>query len=483
MAAHSILLVPTPFRGSLAIFPDGTTCTRDPNTVLITCGTPNSLTDGLVGPNQPDIDSDDDRMFFVAWNILNIKPYLSISFSNISAVISSLDLHMLNYPAEGIGLPNLELYGTSNISEINPPPESAVEFDLVGNQQLSQTDSTVRKLTLRLRTPRTFIAIHLRWTFTGLLSNMEWFAISEILLCADESLVSPVYNTSFLIPEEHTTTIVPRTQFLSDTSLILTCNMSIQGSFEWRWRKESVDIEKSPTTTLFTADGTRTSILNISQVNFSIAGTYFCEAKPSGLNATYSRQFDIGFPSKPCIVIIILQSPNNISLCVCVWYIHITETIEAKSIVKAFLGIQQSVTFSCEAHGYFSNPVLLKWMKEGSNEELTNSSKYSIAYGVGTNELVFSDHVLAMSSVCFLTIMQLSEDDTGNYTCSVDGTQLEFTTSVLTMGGTASPSTGATMVISVMMLDRGDENQGTWFVILDGILYNTHLMNCITPNY
>lgn len=106
--------------------------------------------------------------------------------------------------------------------------------------------------------------------------------------------------------------------------------------------------------------------------------------------------------------------------------------------ITGYIG-EGSVTLSCEVHGYVTNPVSMIWTKEGSSGELTNSSKYSITFGVGMNELVFLDGDTTLSTVSFLTIMLLSVDDRGNYTCTVDGQQ--FTTEFFTMDGTAAPTT------------------------------------------
>lgn len=294
--AQSIRLEPTPFRSTITIFPDDVVCFR--RTDYILCLNPNPLTDGMFGPDQPDLNAANDRSSFVVWDDTNPKPFLSIEPRNNVVMVSSVDLYVLNYPMESIGLPNLELFNTANAAVITDPPlDSAVLFDLVGNGQLSQGDSTVRRVTLRFRTPMTVTGLLLRWNFSGLL-NVNFFFMSEFVMCTDPL---PVYNTgsiSFLAPSESMTTVVPTTEFLTTKPLTLTCTVSNEGSFVWRWRRGPVTIVESSKTSLLTADGTRTSILIINQLDFDDAGTYLCEATFSSVLDFYPRLFDVSFPRK-----------------------------------------------------------------------------------------------------------------------------------------------------------------------------------------
>ena len=297
-----IRLLNNPFRGIPAIFPDGEICLRE--IPYINCGSPNVLTDGMVGLAYPDLFIDPDkigRKQFVVWQKENRNRFISIEPTSDTATISTIDLYIYNCPAMGFSLPNLELYGTRSATVINPPPESALEFDLINNDKLSQDDNNLRKVTLRLRMLTTVKALLLKWNLIGLL-NVQFLGLSEIVLCADDLL--PDYNTKsilFLTPDVYTTTIK---SLLTPKSLILTCTVSMQGSFEWLWKKKSINVVESSRTSLFTADGTRTSILSISQPNCADTGTYLCEVRFSGVNDTYSRQFNVSFPGKLFLITI-----------------------------------------------------------------------------------------------------------------------------------------------------------------------------------
>ena len=247
-----------------------------------------------------------DRLKFVVWQKENSKRYISIDLDNNAAAISSIDLYIYNYPAKGFSLPNLELYGTGNAIVVNPLPETALEFYLINNNKLSQNDiNALRKVTLKLRTFTNVTALLLRWNFTGLF-NVQYFGLSELIVHCGKVFFHQynMQSISFLTPEMYMTTIVPKTEFLTTKSLILTCTVSIQGSFKWHWKNGSTNIVESATNSLFTVDGTRTSILKISQLNFSDSGLYLCEASFSGVTDTYSRLFNISFPSEPFLPVV-----------------------------------------------------------------------------------------------------------------------------------------------------------------------------------
>ena len=56
---------------------------------------------------------------------------------------------------------------------------------------------------------------------------------------------------------------------------------------------------ESPTISLYTADGTRTSVLVIRELNLTDSGAYFCETMFAGVVPDVShREFDVQLPSK-----------------------------------------------------------------------------------------------------------------------------------------------------------------------------------------
>ena len=64
----------------------------------------------------------------------------------------------------------------------------------------------------------------------------------------------------------------------------LSCTVANEGSFQWQWTHPS-GITLSQ---MWVADGTRTSIVQISQISAADAGNYTCRASFNGQSATTS---------------------------------------------------------------------------------------------------------------------------------------------------------------------------------------------------
>ena len=138
----------TPFRHTTPISSALPTCDRGGPSVL--CFGETVLNDGNL---QPDFDNANE---FVVWSEDSTTPYLSVQVGILS--VSTIDIYVLNYPAEGFGVPNFKLYNTSRAAVIDPDDAGGntvqiIEFDLVNNAELSMDDRTFVKVTLRLRSP------------------------------------------------------------------------------------------------------------------------------------------------------------------------------------------------------------------------------------------------------------------------------------------------------------------------------------------
>ena len=64
----------------------------------------------------------------------------------------------------------------------------------------------------------------------------------------------------------------------------LTCTVANEGSFQWQWTPPS-GITLSQ---MWVGDGTRTSIVQMSQISAANAGDYTCQASFNGTSATTS---------------------------------------------------------------------------------------------------------------------------------------------------------------------------------------------------
>ena len=85
---------------------------------------------------------------------------------------------------------------------------------------------------------------------------------------------------------------------------------------------------------------------------------------------------------------------------------------------EGFLG-EGSAQLHCEMSGYASFSSLPTWT-DGSGIVITDTTKYSITLGSGSNSLIYSNGSTGPSIVSTLTIGQLSIGDEGSYSCSVE---------------------------------------------------------------
>lgn len=244
---------------------------------------------------------------------------MSFEVSNL-ALISAVDIYVLNYPEELFGVPNFQLYQTSQATILDPDildpdkdpdkdPDNArilievLEFDILNNDQLSMLDRTFRRVTLQLRDsiPSAGAGILLTWTFTDLY-KVDFLGVSEIRFSDDISNFA-LGTIEFQTPANmETVEVVPSTQMLQSGSLMLTCTVASQGSFTWRWRKTGVELQSDDIISILSSDGTRTSILTINDL-FNAFGFYVCTAGSDFPGAgSKTRSYSLQFPSKQNIL-------------------------------------------------------------------------------------------------------------------------------------------------------------------------------------
>ena len=114
-----------------------------------------------------------------AWN-----GEVSIAFTFAATQVSQVNLFFYNIPSSGVGLPPAELYW----SDGNPTlPEIPLSHVIVGNQDLSQGDRTLRNVSLVVTTDQAqsnYRYFRVRFTFpeTGLI---DWILLSEVQLCEE----------------------------------------------------------------------------------------------------------------------------------------------------------------------------------------------------------------------------------------------------------------------------------------------------------
>ena len=143
----------------------------------------------------------------------------------------------------------------------------------MNNNGLSQNDHQVTNISLIFSsTSQSFL---LYWDYTDVY-NLDFFLVSEVDFCNG---TPPDVSTSiaFQQPQVDNTVIVPTVEdFIASNNFLLTCTVSVSGLFEWQWRQNGTLISNNTKFQIFTADGTRTSKLQLTRLSVTDAASYSC---------------------------------------------------------------------------------------------------------------------------------------------------------------------------------------------------------------
>jgi hypothetical protein len=215
---------------------------------------------------------------------------MTFSFGNLAQSITAISIEFLNYPAQGFSLPNLELYSTTTsaiVDSSNPQLAQRIEFDLQ-NSVLSPDDYQVTNVSLILSEELPNNNILLRWNYTGVY-NLNYFIVSEVDFCSNTQPPGETQIT-FQHPQSDNSVIMPTTD-----ELTINCTVSSSGLFEWQWTQNGSVISINDKFSLFTADGTRTGILQITGLNASDAATYTCVVRRRSGGGSVTRTQILSF--------------------------------------------------------------------------------------------------------------------------------------------------------------------------------------------
>ena len=280
---------PTIYRVVAVIYPSIPGCGLFQSGVLIECLYSVVLGDGVTVPSPPDLNSDDYVGHFIAWERDSMQRYVDFDFSGIPGV-TAIELSFLNSPASGISLPDILLYRVQYGSLF---ATNTVESIILDNQHLSQTDNEIRTVTIQPLQPIQATDVRVAFQFTDF-HNFDWIFLSEIRFCIGEQLnFTP--NIQFSLPPS--TIVQPSADNLRGGSTELVCTVSSQGSYTWQWEKDdSVIGNGDPSYDITIGDGSRTTKLVISNLDFSDAGQYRCTATIYGFDSTLILVQTIQFP-------------------------------------------------------------------------------------------------------------------------------------------------------------------------------------------
>ena len=161
---------------------------------------------------------------------------------------------------------------------------------------LSQDDYQVTNISLIfLSTSARFL---LCWDYTRVY-NLNFFMVSEIDFCADTPPPGDTQIT-FQDPQSDNSVIIPTVGDLTVAkTTTINCTVSSSGLFEWQWWQNQSLISNTGKFSIFTADGTRTSILQLTglSVTVSDAAEYTCEVRRRNGGRQYiPRTQTLSFP-------------------------------------------------------------------------------------------------------------------------------------------------------------------------------------------
>ena len=83
--------------------------------------------------------------------------------------------------------------------------------------------------------------------------------------------------------------------------------------------------------------------------------------------------------------------------------------------------INTTVSMACELSGYLMSSTI-QWIRNDIN--ITSNGKYVISESIGTKSSVNASGVISQSIISNLTIVSITEQDSGVYTCTVPNTEL-----------------------------------------------------------
>ena len=276
-------------------------CRREPEGY--SCSYSEILGDNDPVPPQPNLENsgggNSDIGKFLVWHNSTDRPYVNFGFSSAQS-LTAITIEFVNYPAQGFSLPNLELYSVRGPAIVDPNSShdnQRIEFELQNNNVLSQDDYQVTSISLIFSSTSQFFL--LRWNYTRLY-NLNFFMVSEIDLCSNTQ-PSGETQITFQHPQSDNSMIILTVEELTSTVaryMTINCTVSSSGLFEWQWSRNGSMLLNNTISrfSLFTADGTRTSILQITELRVSDAMEYTCEVRRRRSGEKMTRTWTLSLP-------------------------------------------------------------------------------------------------------------------------------------------------------------------------------------------
>ena len=254
-------------------------------TCALNAGT--AIIDNDNGPSSVDLSSEADVQRFFTWRG---EADIEFQLSNEPTELASLELYYLNYPSQRIGLPAIDLFSSDDIGDQSGTHINYVLYNS-GVVSTCITDNIRRKVTLVIlgnQNLGSYSVLRVNFSYTGV-SNIDWFFPSEINLCTSTA-------TDIIITQA-------KVELCSNNpsdSVQLRCSVSSSAMrfFDWQWGQgNNTDLNSGRFQTT-TTDGTRTGILEITELRSSDEGSYTCRVKHQVQSSTQQQTITLVLPGK-----------------------------------------------------------------------------------------------------------------------------------------------------------------------------------------
>ena len=280
----SYIIFPSIYGSSPVINPSTPGCNGHRANSEFRCDYKVILGDGVTVPSPPDLNSEDYVGHFITWKRDSMQRYVDFDLTKVPLGfgVAAIELSFLNSPANRISLPDLQLFRVNSYgATFTADSVSRLPSVILDNQDLAQTDNQIRTVTIRPIIAQSGPIFRITFQFTTF-HDFDWFFLSEVRFCT-ELQPNPMFNVMFRPPPS--TIVQPSADDLRGGSTELVCTVSSQGLYTWQWEKDnSVIGNGDPNYDITIGDGSRTTKLVISNLDFSDAGRYRCTATTMDLS-------------------------------------------------------------------------------------------------------------------------------------------------------------------------------------------------------
>lgn len=297
--ASKFVAFPNLYNGVSVINPGVTGCEIF-RRVQFRCDYSTVIGDSAPVPNQTNLEDDNYVSHFIAWRNTSVNSYIDFSFTN-SEGVTAIVLSFLNSPRNKISLPYIELQNVQYAAAPENDQLSMIPSVLIDNEDLNSNDNQIRTITIQPLLPLSSNTnLRITFDFTEF-HDFNTLLLDEVTFCAD---AQPIFMPNITFTDLQSRILQPTADELSTGYLEMVCIIASDGQYNWQWLKDNTVIASTGEYRITVGDGSRTTILRISNLDFNDAGQYRCTAtlsdEISGMSDDTFVIQEIQFPGNSC---------------------------------------------------------------------------------------------------------------------------------------------------------------------------------------